>query len=336
MKKRERVMAALAGQPVDRVPFSLWLHDFSREYSANALAEETIRLYEAYDWDFLKPQSRPYCFTELWGQQFIRSTEPSAWPVVTRYALDAAEDIAGLARVDASVGALDEQLEAYKKVQAHVGPDVPVIATIFSPLMVAGFMAENGGAEMQRLMREAPDGLEQGLGVIASALAQHVRRCMDAGLDGIFFATTAATRDRMDAAQFERYERQFALPILEAAQGAPFNIVHMCGDGILAEEFVDFPVQAFSWATSPGNPTLSDMHERTGRAVLGGLPGKPAFGAMTAQAIQAHAQRALAEMRGRFHLLGPDCSINPGLGSGAPALLAAVSELDRAAGGGHA
>jgi len=329
MKKRERVMAAVAGEPVDRVPLSLWLHDFSREHSASALAQETIRLCALYDWDFLKPQSRAYCFTELWGQEVTRPETSSTWPVVTRYALNAAEDIGRLPEVDSSVGALDEQLTAYKQVKAHVGPDVPVVATIFSPLMVAGYLVENGAAEMRRLMVDAPDVLEQGLHVIACALRQHVKRCVDAGIDGVFFATTRATRDQMDVAQFDRFERQFDLPILDAAQGAPFNIVHMCGDGILAQEFVDYPVPVFSWATSPGNPTLAQMHQMTGRAVLGGLPGKPAFGHMTPQAIHAHAYRSLEEMQGRFHLLGPDCSVNPGVN---PDLLAAVSAIDRTAG----
>lgn len=325
MNKRERVMAAIKGQPGDRVPLSLWLHDFSREYSADALANETIRLYREYDWDFLKPQSRPYCFNELWGQEFIPSKEASQWPVVTRFALEAAEEIAHLWDVDVSVGALAEQLEAYQKVQAAVGPDVPVVATVFAPLMVAGFMLKDGQAAIRRLMDSAPEKLEQGLDVISRALAAHVRRCLSGGVDGIFYATTAATRQNMSVSNFDRFQRTFDMPILEAAQGACMNIVHMCGDGILAEEFVNYPVDVFSWATSPGNPTLSQMHNMTGRAVLGGLPGKPAFGSMTAAQIQDHAHRSLREMQGRFHLLGPDCSVNPGVNAD---LLAAASGID--------
>ena len=40
MNKRERVMAAIRGEPVDRVPLSFWLHNFAREYSAQALADD--------------------------------------------------------------------------------------------------------------------------------------------------------------------------------------------------------------------------------------------------------------------------------------------------------
>ena len=55
MTKRERVMAALRGAPVDRVPVSLWLHNFATENSADTLAAETLRLARRFDWDFLKP-----------------------------------------------------------------------------------------------------------------------------------------------------------------------------------------------------------------------------------------------------------------------------------------
>src|SRR5205085_156970 len=58
MTKRARVMAALRGEPVDRVPLSFWLHNFVTENSAAGLAAETLRLARTFDWDFLKPVAR--------------------------------------------------------------------------------------------------------------------------------------------------------------------------------------------------------------------------------------------------------------------------------------
>jgi uroporphyrinogen decarboxylase len=77
------------------------------------------------------------------------------------------------------------------------------------------------------------------------------------------------------------------------------------------EEFADYPVTAFSWALDGSNPSLTDMHRRTGRAVVGGLPAKPDIASMSEQAIATRARRAVDEMGGRALLLGPDCSINP-------------------------
>ena len=90
MNKRERVMAAIEGRPVDRVPLSFWLHNFAREHSAQALADETLRLYRTFDWDFVKPQSRYQSFAELWGLEY-------------RVPADRAEVIGGRAQVEIGI-----------------------------------------------------------------------------------------------------------------------------------------------------------------------------------------------------------------------------------------
>jgi len=41
MTTRERVMAALAGREVNRVPLAVWMHNFASENSARGLAAET-------------------------------------------------------------------------------------------------------------------------------------------------------------------------------------------------------------------------------------------------------------------------------------------------------
>src|SRR5262249_52656296 len=83
------------------------------------------------------------------------------------------------------------------------------------------------------------------------------------------------------------------------------------GEGILFDEFTSYPVTAFSWATVPGNPSLAEVHRRTGRAVVGGFPAKPYIASTTAESLAGRARQAAAEMKGRWLLLGPDCSINP-------------------------
>lgn len=311
MNKRDRVMAAVRGEAVDRPPLSFWLHNYAEENTAEALANETVRLYRTFDWDYLKPQSRALSFAQPWGLTLEPSTQRAVKPVVTRYALEDMADIASLPVADARQGSLAEQIEAFRQIRAAVGPDVPIVATIFAPLMTANFLHSEGSAGVFRLMRLAPEKLERGLETIATTLRDYAEMCMEAGVDGIFYATTAATRAQMSPEEFNRFQAPFDLHVLAGASDAPFNIVHMCGNGILADSFVDYPVQVFSWATSSDNPSLSEMHRKTGRAVMGGLPGKPAIAGMSVEALREHARRSLAEMGGRYHLLGPDCSINP-------------------------
>jgi uroporphyrinogen decarboxylase len=311
MTKRKRVTAALRGEPVDRVPLSFWLHNFATENSADGLAGETLRLARLFDWDFLKPQSRAQCFAEMWGLTYRPSTARATSYTVTHAPVESANDLRGLAPVDPRSGALGEQLTALKSIRAAVGPDVPIIWTVFSPFMVLPFLVRDGRDAALRVARSDPRAVEHALDAIAETLAAYTRACLDAGADGIFYATNVATHELISAEECRRFQRPFDLPVLAAAQRAPFNLLHLCGKAVLFDEFIDYPVTAFSWAAGAGNPTFVDGHRRTGRAVVGGLPAKPEIAEMTADGLVARAHAAISEMKSRAVLLAPECSINP-------------------------
>jgi uroporphyrinogen decarboxylase len=311
MTRRERVLAALRGDPVDRVPISFWLHNFATENSADGLATETLRLARVFDWDFLKPQSRAQCFAEMWGLTYRRSTERATPFTVTHTPLTSAADVARLRPVDARHGALGEQLAALATIRAGVGRDTPIIWTVFAPMMVMPYLLAGGRAQALDLARAQPKAMDTGLAAIAETLAEYARACLEAGADGLFYATNVARSDGLTAGECRRFQRPHDLRILAAVQDAPFNLLHVCGPSVHVEEFADYPVTAFSWALDGSNPSLTDMHRRTGRAVVGGLPAKPDIASMSEQAIATRARRAVDEMGGRALLLGPDCSINP-------------------------
>jgi uroporphyrinogen decarboxylase len=311
MTKRERVMAAVRGEPVDRVPVSLWLHNFATENWPETLAAETLRLARRFDWDFLKPQSRAQCFAEMWGLTYTASRERATPYTVTRAPLATADDLRRLEPVDARSGALGEQLQALHAIRKAVGAETPIIWTVFSPLMVLPFLLAGGRAMAVSLMRSEPAALDHALGAMAETLAAYARAAVAEGADGLFYATNMATRELSTAAECRRFQRPHDLRILGQVENAPFNVLHVCGAGILFDEFVDYPMAALSWATVPGNPSLSEAHHRTGRAVIGGLPAKPEIKGLPPSEVDARGRRAVAEMRGRFLLLGPDCSIDP-------------------------
>ena len=311
MTKRERVLAALRGDAVDRVPLAFWLHNFATENSADGLAAETLRLAHTFDWDFLKPQSRAQCFAEMWGLTYTPSTERAVPFTVTHVPLADAADIARLEPADPRTGALGEQLQALRTIRAKVGADTPIVWTIFAPLMVVPALLRGGREQVLALARSDPKAMERGLAAIAETLTAYARACLDAGADGIFYATNVATRGSISAAECRRFQRPYDRRVLDAVASAPFNLLHLCGSGVHFDEFVDYPVTAFSWAIVPENPSLAEGQRRTGRAVVGGLPAKPGIASMTPAAVAERARAAIAVLGGRWLLLGPDCSINP-------------------------
>jgi uroporphyrinogen decarboxylase len=288
MNKRERIMAAIRGEPVDRVPAGMWLHDFTMENRPEDLARETCRLLERFDLDFLKPQQRPHCFGQMWGQAFTPSTRKDERPEITQYAVREAGDLANIRRVKGDEGALGEQLE------------------------MLTLMHQRGRDHALRLQKQAPEDLERAVTAMAGTLAEFAGACLESGADGIFYATTTANSGDATRAEWERFQREADLTVLDAVRGAPMNILHICGGAIQADWFTDYPVSIVSWATTPGNPSLSQMKQLTGKAALGGMPGKPAFGQQTPEALRQHIHASLDETGGVGHIVGPDCSINPG------------------------
>ena len=304
-------MAALRGQPVDRVPLAFWLHNFDTENSARGLADETLRLGRTFDLDFLKPQSRAQCFAEMWGLTYAPSGEAAKPYTVTHAPVVDAEGLARLPVADPREGALGEQLEALRLIRAAVGPDVPIIWTVFAPPMILPMLTRGGRDQALGFLRDAPRETARAFDVMAETLGEYGRLCLAAGADGLFYATNVATRALMSAEECRRWQRPWDLRILKSVEGAPFNLLHVCGAGIHFEEFADYPVSALSFATVAGNPTLAAAHGRTGRAVVGGLPAKPEIAGMTEAVLVDRAAAASREMSGRHLLLGPDCSINP-------------------------
>jgi uroporphyrinogen decarboxylase len=247
----------------------------------------------------------------MWGLRYAPSGARAVPYTVTHTPLAGAADLKRLAPVDPSTGALGEQLQALRAIRAAVGADTPLIWTVFSPLMVLPYLLPGGKEQAFALARTEPALVDGALAAMAETLAAYARAAIEAGADGLFYATNVATRALTTPGECRRFQRPWDLRILGAAGSGTFNVLHVCGDRALFDEFADYPAHAFSWAAVPGNPSLAEGHGRTGRAVVGGLPAKPAIAAMTPGAIAERARTAVRDMHGRWLLLGPDCSITP-------------------------
>lgn len=313
MTKRERVQAAVAGQPVDRVPVSFWGHDFAREWTAEGLAEWTLELHRAYDWDFVKINPRATYYAEDWGCTFQPSGDRYLQPRLTHYPIHSLADWGKLRELDPSQGAYGQQLDALRLVKAGLDDDAPVMQTVFSPLSVAVSLAGSHAA-MLKTMREHPVALHDALAVIARGLARYARLCLDAGADGVFFATTTVgTFERLTEAEYREFGRPYDLQVLAAAQeGASFNVLHVCRDRCMFDLVQDYPVHAVSWAsTSEGNPSLRQGKERTPKAVMGGVSHTEQLVDGSRDVIIAEVEAALETTGGERMFLAPGCSMPP-------------------------
>ena len=310
MTKRERVLAALAGQPVDRVPFGFWAHNFAMENSARDQTDETLRLLREFDFDFLKPQTRAQAFEESFGAVWRASGERTTRPTQISYPIQSLADLGAIEPADWSAGPLGEQLDALRMIRASVG-DVPIIWTIFNPLMIASRFAPGGVQALRTAMQDHPKALRSALDAITTTLVGYAQAAVENGADGLFYATNVASEGVLTAEEYGAWGPPDDLKILGAVASAPFNMLHTCGEAVHFDIFARYPATVFNYSLSPANPSLPELERRTGKAVAGGVTTKPADEALTAEDVKREVRAAIASMHGRHLLIAPGCSNTP-------------------------
>ncbi len=317
MTKRERVLAAVRGEGVDRPPVAAWGHIFPEEKNHEDFVKATIRDFKKYDWDFIKINNPATLYDEAWGNRYDPGNTKDIFPKrLVSVTENGAKAFTAIGRVDARKGVFGEYL---KKVVAPIvarAEGAPVIQTVFSPLSVLGFIASDDPdkrIELTReLLRRDPVAAHRVLADIAESLADFSAEAVRAGADGIFFAIVQLARK---GAFTETEYREFGIPydlvVLRAVQDAPFNLFHTCGGDLYFDLTADYPAHAINYdAHAAGNPALKAAREKTGKAVAGGIDHTGLLINGTSDEVAAAAKAAIAASGGRKFILTPGCSVD--------------------------
>jgi uroporphyrinogen decarboxylase len=269
MTSADLVRAALAGETTPRPPYSFWTHYPDVDLDPDALVRATVALVQGARCDFVKSMPNGLYSVEDWGVQADYSDIAAGGAArVVATPIKTAEDWGRVKRLDPETGALGRELRHLAGLVAAFGPDVPVLATVFSPVTTAKKLSD-GAIEAHYAAR--PDLVRAALAEIAATTAAFAQRAIEIGCAGVFFALQDAT-----SAMGEQAYRSLALPhdlaALEGARAGWFNAVHMHGDDILFDLAASCPVHVLNWHLGETAPSLAEYRAAGGRKpVLGGL-----------------------------------------------------------------
>ncbi len=314
MNKKERVDAALRGNPVDRVPASMWGHDFEREWNVQTFTEAMIDNFTRYDWDFMKVNPRASYAVEDWGVKVRPSGEKYKAPIYESTPIRTVSDWRRLRPIEPDQGALGEQLKALQLLNHAVGYDAYFVETVFCPLGIAQYLAGNKREVVQQTLREERSAMHSALRVITETITTFAIACMEQGASGIFYATNKwASAGFLTSDQYREFGEQYDLEFLDATKrGSKFTILHNCGSHIFFDQLASYPVQAISWdANAEGNPNLGEGKKRSGKAVMGGISQNTTLKNGSPGQVQEEVATAIELTGGRHFLLAPGCAIPP-------------------------
>lgn len=313
MNKKERVDAALRDEPVDRVPASLWGHDFEREWSAQGLSEAMVENFTNYDWDYLKVNPRASYHVEDWKVRVRPSGEKYKAPIFEDVPIKSAADWKRLRPLEPDRGVLAEQLKALQLINHSVGYDAYFVQTIFCPLGVARYLVGDKDQPVLQSIREDRSALHAALRVITETFTTFAIACLEYGASGIFYATNGwASQSLLTPDQYREFGEQYDLEFLDAIKRARFNILHNCGSHIYFDQLAEYPVHALNWdAGAEGNPSLLEGQKRSGKAVMGGISQNTVLKSSSPNQVRDEIARVLEQTGGRHLLLAPGCAIAP-------------------------
>ena len=304
MNARERVLATLRGETTDRPPFAVWRHFYPDENDTRTLAATTIAFTTRHQLDLIKYNPRAHYHGEPWGTRY--AYHGSDKPTLVKNAVERTADWARVGRRGVDEPAFQELLLGLRLVREAL-PDVPLVATIFTPLGAMARLATAG--QIADDLRENERAILPALEAVTETFRALAHACLDV-CDGIFLATTpAASRGYLTDAEYARWGTPYDLRVLEGARGAAFNVLHVCGDDapVIALGRT-YDVAAVSWDVhGRGNPPLD--------AFLAAVPGKMAIGGIGDGAWQdpeqarVEARAARDRTRGRRWLAAGRCTI---------------------------
>jgi uroporphyrinogen decarboxylase len=306
MTKSERIRSAVSRQPVDRPPVAFWRHVPDVDHTARGLADAMLAFHRRWDLDLIKVMSSGVYCVEDWGCTVAYQGALNGAKVCTQHAVQSRGDWARIKPLDPGAGALGRELEAVRLIARGRGDDAPVIHTVFSPLTIARKLA---GDRVVTDLREAPDAVTPALAAIAETVARYAEASLDAGAEGVFFATQAANPESFTREEHERFDVPHVRRILRAIHGrSTLTMLHVHGDTPYLDAFADVPMHALNWHDRTTTPDLGTAARQFASiALVGGLNQQGTVRRGTPEAVAAETRDAIAQTRGLGLIVGPGC-----------------------------
>jgi uroporphyrinogen decarboxylase len=304
MHKRERLAAAVVGAPVDRPPVALWRHFPGDDQRAEDLAAAHIRWQETYDFDFLKVTPASSYAVDDYGVVTAWLGNDEGTRHIVQHPVTEPAALAELPVLDVTRGGYGVARAALARIAQAVGEDVTVLQTVFSPL--AQLKKLLGPAFFPALRRQ-PEAVHAGLRQLTANTIAHIDSLTPIGVRGIFYAVQHASAHVLAPAEYAVFGRPYDLQILGCVPDGWLKLLHLHGQDVYFEAFVDYPIDVINWHDRETRPTLAEGQRQFAGAVAGGIRQIETLLRGAPTQVQDEALDAWQQTAGRRFILGTGC-----------------------------
>ena len=299
MNKYERVMATVNGGIPDRIPCGFWYHFPEGCESGDKAVQVHLDFFETSGTDLCKIMNENTCPND----PAIRTA--GDWSRLSPFSMDA--------------GFIQKQVSLVKAVTERMEHKAVVLATVHG--LVASAYHILGGTELYdhdgtilaRHLRENPEGMKHAFRVITDYLKGICWKFVEAGADGIYYASLGGERRMFTDEEFAAFIKPFEIEVLESVSEVPgFNILHMCKSNLNLERYLEYPCKVLNWGVYEDNISLEDGRDLFGhdRVYLGGLDDRAGVIVDgTEQEIEAAVRNLVKTFGGHNFMIGADCTL---------------------------
>ena len=326
MKPRERLRAALEGSSVDRVPLALWKHHYRQAQTAEGLARATVDVYRRYSPDLLVLTPTPFYLAQAWGIDVRSFNQDDVPPHLSGAYVARPTDWRSLPEPDLRTSSLQRELTALRLARRELGPDVPLLILVDSPLTTADALS-NG--RILADLRTFGNDVRAGLGVIAATTRAFVLAGLEAGADGVLYCSRWTGPETLRAREQRDFGQRFDLEVLNALSDGPpggdgpLNILYLEGARPNLDLAERTPVQAVCWETWRASPSLASARRALRCGLMGGINPTTFVSGREADLLD-QVQAALKQTEGRRLVLAPTGPLPP---RARPELITALRSL---------
>jgi uroporphyrinogen decarboxylase len=298
MDRRERLLAVLAGEKVDRVPCAFWHHYADDCKFGDSSIRAHLNFFQEAPCDVFKVMNEHMFHI---GESIKR---PEDWKTIRQ------EPFAS-----SPYPSLVDEVKAIRK---GLPSDLPVFVTVHGVLVSAYHATEvpgnfsNPNNMVSSHLREDPESVACGLQIIADSLIALCIKLLETGVDGIYYAALGGESYRFSKELLETYVVPFDKQVIDAIKReGGLSILHICKDKVQLPSYATIDADIINWDVHdcpyplasgrtifPGKTLLGGFDDRSGILVEG-----------TKTEIEEEARNIVSEAGRERLIIGADCTL---------------------------